>query len=101
MPIYEYRCNKCKRKFEVMQKISDPPVSSCKYCDSNDVTRLVSLASFSLKGSGWYMTDYSNSKKSSSTASGTSKTKTPPKKDAPAESTAKKDSSKDNPTPAA
>lgn len=58
MPIYEYHCNKCKNNFEVLQKISDSPVASCTICDSEDTKRLISLASFSLKGSGWYMTDY-------------------------------------------
>lgn len=58
MPIYEYRCNKCGKTFEVLQKISDPPVSSCRFCESEDVSKLLSLTAFSLKGGGWYMTDY-------------------------------------------
>lgn len=60
MPIYEYRCNDCNNNFEVIQKITDPPVSSCSICRSGNTQRLISAASFSLKGSGWYKTDYNN-----------------------------------------
>jgi len=57
MPIYEYRCLKCGREFEVMQRITDPPLERCKYC-SGRVERLISLTSFQLKETGWYVTDY-------------------------------------------
>jgi putative FmdB family regulatory protein len=62
MPIYEYRCLKCKNDFEAMQKFSDAPISSCPKCGSA-VKKKISNTSFQLKGSGWYMTDYA--KKSS------------------------------------
>ena len=61
MPIYEYKCRKCGRQFEVFQGISDPELKSCKFCKGN-VHKLVSLSSFSLKGSGWYTTDYAGKK---------------------------------------
>ena len=57
MPIYEYRCNKCKEQFEVIQKFSDPLLSKCPEC-SGEVTKLISQCTFHLKGSGWYATDY-------------------------------------------
>ena len=57
MPIYEYRCRKCNREFEVVQSISDPELKRCKFC-KGPVTKLLSLSSFHLKGSGWYVTDY-------------------------------------------
>ena len=66
MPIYEYKCQKCGNQFEVFQGISDPEVKSCKFCKGK-VHKLVSLSSFSLKGSGWYVTDYKG-KKPSATA---------------------------------
>ena len=57
MPIYEYQCLDCGKKFETMQKITEEPLSSCPYCSGN-VRKLVSNCSFQLKGSGWYVTDY-------------------------------------------
>lgn len=61
MPTYEYRCEKCKKEFELFQKISEPPLSKCPDCGGK-VTRLVSAASFSLKGGGWYKDGYATSK---------------------------------------
>jgi putative FmdB family regulatory protein len=57
MPIYEYRCRKCNREFEVVQSITAPDLKSCKFC-KGPVTKLMSVSSFHLKGSGWYVTDY-------------------------------------------
>jgi len=57
MPIYEYRCRKCNKKFEVVQSITAPELKSCKFC-KGPVTKLMSVSSFHLKGSGWYVTDY-------------------------------------------
>jgi putative FmdB family regulatory protein len=61
MPIYEYKCQKCGNQFEVFQGISDPEVKSCKFCKGK-VQKMVSLSSFNLKGSGWYVTDYKGKK---------------------------------------
>ena len=57
MPIYEYRCHKCRKTFEVMQKFSDQPLSRCPSC-TGKVSKIISNCSFQLKGSGWYVTDY-------------------------------------------
>ncbi|MDY7032686.1 MAG: zinc ribbon domain-containing protein [Thermodesulfobacteriota bacterium] len=57
MPIYEYKCSNCEKEFEAMQKISDPPLTNCKFC-SGEVTKLISQCTFHLKGTGWYATDY-------------------------------------------
>ena len=57
MPIYEYICNKCKYKFEVMQKIDEKPLKICPRCREK-VTKVISPTAFVLKGSGWYATDY-------------------------------------------
>ena len=61
MPIYEYKCNKCGKQFEAFQGISDPELKSCQFCKGK-VHKLMSLSSFSLKGSGWYATDYKGKK---------------------------------------
>jgi len=57
MPIYEYQCKKCKEKFEVIQKISEPPLEKCEKCGGK-LKKIMSNTSFILKGSGWYATDY-------------------------------------------
>ena len=67
MPIYEYKCSKCGKVFEIIQKVSDEPLRRCKSCNGK-VERLISNTSFQLKGSGWYLTDYAR-KPESSTAS--------------------------------
>ncbi len=66
MPIYEYECLDCGKVFEIFQKISDEPLKECRECKGR-VNRLISLCSFQLKGTGWYVTDY---KSSASSASG-------------------------------
>jgi putative FmdB family regulatory protein len=61
MPIYEYKCKKCGSEFEVFQKISEADAKSCKFCHG-PVNKLMSLSSFQLQGSGWYVTDYGGKK---------------------------------------
>ena len=57
MPTYEYECSGCGRVFEIRQRISEPPLSTCDAC-GGQVRRLLSPAPFILKGGGWYVTDY-------------------------------------------
>ena len=57
MPLYEYQCHGCGKKFEVIQKFSDEPLSTHPDC-GGAVERLISAPAFHLKGSGWYVTDY-------------------------------------------
>jgi putative FmdB family regulatory protein len=64
MPLYEYLCSKCGEKFEVIQKFSDAPLAVHEAC-GGPVERLISLSGFSLKGSGWYATDYAKGGSSS------------------------------------
>ncbi len=66
MPIYEYQCTKCGEVFEAFQKITDEPLTSCKFCNSK-VEKLISHSSFQLKGSGWYLTDYARRSSSPAT----------------------------------
>lgn len=60
MPIYEYQCNNCHHHFDLMQKISDAPVTKCPQCLNDTVVRLISASGFQLKGNGWYATDFKN-----------------------------------------
>ena len=62
MPVYEYRCNDCEHEFELIQRITAPARGTCPSCGSSRVHRLISLTSFQLKGSGWYVTDYAGKK---------------------------------------
>ncbi len=60
MPIYEYACAKCGHHLEVIQKLSDKPLTRCPQCKGK-LEKQFSQTSFQLKGSGWYVTDYSRS----------------------------------------
>ena len=59
MPVYEYRCKKCGYEFEQIQKVSEPPIRSCERC-GGPVMKLISASGIMFKGTGWYVTDYSN-----------------------------------------
>ena len=67
MPIYEYRCTKCGHTFERRQKFSDPPVAKCPECRGK-VEKLLSPPGLLFKGTGWYVTDYSDSRKKAAAA---------------------------------
>jgi putative FmdB family regulatory protein len=62
MPTYEYQCRKCRKNFEVFQKISESPLAKCPTCGGK-VDRLISAAAFSLRGGGWYKDGYSSTAK--------------------------------------
>jgi putative FmdB family regulatory protein len=87
MPIYEYRCLKCSKDFEAMQKFSDAQISQCPNCGGK-VKKKMSSTSFQLKGSGWYMTDYAK-KGSKDSKSPSSETKESTPAPAPAASESK------------
>ncbi|HZH89601.1 MAG TPA: zinc ribbon domain-containing protein [Pyrinomonadaceae bacterium] len=61
MPIYEYSCQKCHARVEVMQKITDKPLKRCESCGGK-LEKEWSTSSFQLKGTGWYVTDYARKK---------------------------------------
>jgi len=64
MPIYEYICEKCDKHLEVIQKITEGPLTTCPDCDGA-LRKMISSTSFVLKGTGWYATDYAANKNSS------------------------------------
>jgi putative FmdB family regulatory protein len=74
MPLYEYQCDACAHRFEVIQKFSDPPIDVCPKC-GGAVKKLLSSPAIQFKGTGWYITDYARSG-STSSAESKSETKT-------------------------
>ena len=66
MPLYEYECDACGQRFEVIQKFSDAPPAACAKCGKAPVRRLLSSPAIQFKGSGWYITDYAQKGKSES-----------------------------------
>lgn len=59
MPIYEYECESCDERFELMQKFSDKPVKKCPKC-GGAVHKVLSAPALHFKGTGWYVTDYAS-----------------------------------------
>ncbi|MEP7306807.1 MAG: FmdB family zinc ribbon protein [Acidobacteriota bacterium] len=57
MALYEYQCDACGHRFEIIQKWSDPPQETCPKCGGT-VHKLQSAPAFQFKGTGWYVTDY-------------------------------------------
>ncbi|RJF99918.1 FmdB family zinc ribbon protein [Noviherbaspirillum saxi] len=60
MPIYAYRCESCGFNKDVLQKISDAPLSDCPTCGKSTFKKQLTAAGFQLKGTGWYVTDFRN-----------------------------------------
>lgn len=58
MPIYAYRCGACGHAKDVLQKMSDAPLTTCPACGADAFSKQVTAAGFQLKGSGWYATDF-------------------------------------------
>ena len=58
MPIYAYKCSSCGHAKDVLQKISDAPLTVCPACGAEAFSKQVTAAGFQLKGSGWYVTDF-------------------------------------------
>ena len=85
MPLYEYQCEKCATRTEVVQRFSDPPVTVCESCGGS-VRKLISSPAIQFKGSGFYITDYAKpgsggkAGEGSSTSSSSSSSGSEPKK---------------------
>ena len=95
MPTYEYECDACHRVFEVRQRITEDPLTTCDAC-GGAVHRLLSAAPFILKGEGWYVTDYPSESRKKALDSETSSSSSSASSDKPAAKTAgaKTDSAK-------
>jgi putative FmdB family regulatory protein len=72
MPLYEYECDSCGHRFEVIQKFSDAPIDKCPKCGST-VRKLMSSPAIQFKGSGWYITDYAKKDSTAATKAGGAK----------------------------
>lgn len=77
MPIYEYQCQSCSERHEIIQKFSDAPLTVCPKC-GGEMKKLISSPAIQFKGSGFYKTDYPSSS-SSSGSSSSSKSSEPAK----------------------
>ena len=74
MPLYDYKCHKCGKSFEVRQKFSDALLTVHEEC-GGELERVISVPALQFKGSGWYVTDYARNGKSPSTTSQSSESK--------------------------
>ncbi len=63
MPIYAYKCSSCGHAQDVLQKMSDDPLTDCPVCHQATYAKQVTAAGFQLKGSGWYVTDFRDGNK--------------------------------------
>ena len=79
MPLYEYQCQKCGERVEIIQRVSDKPYSHCPKC-GGDMKKLISAPAIQFKGSGFYKTDYASSKPSESKSETKSESKPDTKK---------------------
>ncbi len=91
MPLYEYQCQQCGKKFEVIEKFTDGPLTVHEDC-GGEVERLISAPSLRFKGTGWYVTDYAP--KGNSPATGESNGKSESKGDSSKSESSKSESSK-------
>jgi len=60
MPIYAYKCESCGHAKDVLQKVSDAPLTTCPACGAEAFRKQLTAAGFQLKGTGWYVTDFRN-----------------------------------------
>ncbi|AST31138.2 FmdB family zinc ribbon protein [Ralstonia solanacearum] len=82
MPIYAYQCDACGHAKDVLQKMSDAPLTDCPACGASAFKKQLTAAGFQLKGSGWYVTDFRGG------SGGTSATSTAAKTDSAASASA-------------
>jgi putative FmdB family regulatory protein len=84
MPIYAYKCGSCGHAKDVLQKISDTPLSVCPACGAAAFAKQVTAAGFQLKGSGWYATDFRGGSNGAGAANDAAKSGEPAKTSEPA-----------------
>ena len=100
MPLYEYECDSCGHRFEVIQKFSDPLVDTCPKCGKT-VHKLISSPAIQFKRSGWYITDYAKKDSTSATKAGNAKEGSTSSSDSSSSSTEASSSTPAATTPAA
>lgn len=88
MPIYAYQCESCGHAKDVLQKMSDPPLTECPACGAPTFSKQLTAAGFQLKGSGWYATDFKGGAGTAAAASTTAASSGTESKPADAASTA-------------
>lgn len=109
MPIYAYKCASCGHAKDVLQKMSDAPLTTCPACGAEAFSKQVTAAGFQLKGSGWYVTDFRGGSSSApaatpapgTTASTTASTGAEPAKSESKPAESKPDAGGKSDTPAA
>ncbi len=74
MPLYEYRCSKCRHVCEALQKVGAKPPEKCPKCGGGPMVKRISSPAIQFKGNGWYITDYA--KKNSTPAGHSEEPKT-------------------------
>lgn len=77
MPIYAYQCGTCGHAKDVLQKMSDAPLTDCPACGAQTFTKQLTAAGFQLKGSGWYQTDFRGGTAAPAAAAGATAAATP------------------------
>ena len=101
MPIYAYRCTSCGFEKDVMQKISEPRLTYCPACKTENFAKQLTAAGFQLKGTGWYATDFKGGRAKAATAQVESATETKTESATPATAAEKADGVSPAPTGAA
>ena len=101
MPIYAYRCTSCGFEKDVMQKISEPRLTYCPACKTENFAKQLTAAGFQLKGTGWYATDFKGGGAKAATAKVESATETKTESATSATAAAKADGVSPAPTGAA
>jgi len=92
MPIYAYRCESCGFEKDVLQKMSDAPLTQCPHCEKDSFRKQVTAAGFQLKGSGWYVTDFRGGSKTAAPNAGAANSEAKPEAKAETKSETKSDS---------
>ena len=97
MPLYEYECEACGDRIEVLQRVGAPPMGVCEAC-GGAMRRLLSAPAFQFKGTGWYVTDYAkkNSSPAGESSDSAQDSKSMPKESGDAKSGAKEKSSSES-----
>lgn len=84
MPIYAYRCDACGFARDVLQKISDAPLTVCESCKQPSFRKQLTAAGFQLKGTGWYVTDFRGGSAPSTGTAASAPTESKPAESTPA-----------------